>query len=71
MRGAGPERDHEMDQAQAPDYDGSLFLRCPQSLPAAIKQAAGGNMTSASACGASAFFEPAQARRLIPMTRPQ
>ncbi len=49
MRGAGPERDHEMDQAQAPDYDGSLFLRCPQSLPPAIKQAARGNMTSASA----------------------
>lgn len=37
-------------QAHAPDdYSGSLFLRCPKSLPTAIKQAARGSMTSASA----------------------
>lgn len=37
-------------QVQASDdYSGSLFLRCPKSLPSAIKQAARGSMTSASA----------------------
>ena len=35
-----------MDQAQASDYDGSLFLRCPQALPAAIKQAARKQLTN-------------------------
>jgi hypothetical protein len=35
--------------AQAPDdYSSALYLRCPRSLPAVIKQAARGNMTSAS-----------------------
>jgi predicted HicB family RNase H-like nuclease len=36
-------------QTQAPDdYSGALYLRCPPSLPQAIRQAARGNMTSAS-----------------------
>jgi hypothetical protein len=35
--------------AQAPDdYSGSLFLRCPKSLPPAIKRAARQSMTSVS-----------------------
>jgi hypothetical protein len=46
-------------------------LRCPKTLPQAIKQAAGGNMTSARAFGPSGCFEPAQARRLFPVERPQ
>jgi hypothetical protein len=35
-------------QMQSDDYSGSLFLRCPKTLPQAIRQAAKGNMTSAS-----------------------
>jgi hypothetical protein len=34
-------------QAQVPDdYSGSLFLRCPPSLPQAIRQAARSHMTT-------------------------
>jgi len=37
-------------QTQASDdYSSALYLRCPKSLPTAIKQAARGSMTSASA----------------------
>jgi hypothetical protein len=37
-------------QTHAPDeYSGSLYLRCPPSLPQATRQAARGSMTSASA----------------------
>jgi hypothetical protein len=37
-------------QTQAPDdYSSALYLRCPASLPQAIREAARGSMTSASA----------------------
>jgi predicted HicB family RNase H-like nuclease len=34
---------------QSDDYSGAFYLRCPPSLPAAIRQAARRDMTSASA----------------------
>jgi hypothetical protein len=36
-------------QTQAPDdYSSALYLRCPPSLPQAIRKAARGNLTSTS-----------------------
>jgi hypothetical protein len=43
------ERGRRQMDIQSDDYSGSLFLRCPKTLPPAIKQAARGAMTSASA----------------------
>jgi hypothetical protein len=51
---------HMDSHAPTPDYSGSLFLRCPKSLPPAIKQAARGSMTSASAYVRGAILKQLQ-----------
>ena len=42
--------------APTPDYSGSLFLRCPKSLPPVIKRAAQQSMTSLSGYARSAVI---------------
>jgi predicted HicB family RNase H-like nuclease len=53
--------------AQAPDdYSGSLYLRCPKSLPPAIKMAARQSMTSVSSYVRSAVLQRLKADGCIP-----
>jgi hypothetical protein len=68
MLGAGLLRDPKMDfQAQAPDdYSGSLFLRCPKSLPTAIRQAARSHMTTSAAYVRGAILKQLQIDGLRP-----
>jgi len=54
-------------QAQAPDdYSGSMFFRCPKSLPLMVKHAARQNMTSVSAYMRLAALEKMRADGCIP-----
>jgi hypothetical protein len=46
----------EIHASEETDYSGSLFLRCPRSLPLAVKQAARKSMTSASSYVRSAVL---------------